>query len=694
MESDNNSNKKTCDQQKNTETPVGTQEKKAEEKAVELREEPVTEQKDVDDDEGPTYSSKWSFLLTTIGFAVGLGNFWRFPMILQDNGGGAFLVPYLIFFLIGGVPLLFMELSLGQMIRKGNIKTWMSLHPSMAGIGVCGMMISFLIQIYYSCVLGWVAYYLGRGTFAPSTTLPWSVCPEGSILNVNSTTNVSSPMVNVTSDGTPICHLNETAKYFWFQSTLHLTPDMSTHGGIQWHIYLSVVVAWALVYLAMCKGLKTFEKAVKFTTVAPIAILVVLLIHALTLNGSFWGIRQLIKPNLEKLMEYDVWVAAASQIFFSLSIGFGGMVAFASKQKRDSNVQQSAWIIACVNSLVSLSAAMIVFSVRGFEAYEPYRKCVFNNMEVLNVSLPENGALTSEMEMEYDGFYNVNPLYNSTENFKVCNATAFLEKTNMGGSGLAFVVFAQTLGTMGVVGRILAPFFFLTLLLLGIASIFGNVEGVLDPLGNLYEIVTGKKFNYRYALTGLVGISIVLNLIFVGGNGSYWLDLFDTYCGNLPLVAVAVTELIALRFFFGFDKLMLGLEKYRPRGNSIFERLSRGFLKITLSGVSLFTLGSVALIKIYEMFTKPKVYGAIDVYNRMAISKIPYGGFHIFVAILLTILCIGAIPAAVIGSRFSKFRRFCNRKVNSDIGPVKMTELEKSTEEDETNCQDVEAGDV
>ena len=79
---------------------------------------------------------------------------------------------------------------------------------------------------------------------------------------------------------------------------------------------------------------------------------------------------------------------------------------------------------------------------------------------------------------------------------------------------------------------------------------------------------------------------------------------------------------------------------------------------------------------------------------QMAISKIPYGGFHIFVAILLTILCIGAIPAAVIGSRFSKFRRFCNRKVNSDIGPVKMTELEKSTEEDETNCQDVEAGDV
>ena len=71
----------------------------------------------------------------------------------------------------------------------------------------------------------------------------------------------------------------------------------------------------------------------------------------------------------------------------------------------------------------------------------------------------------------------------------------------MGGSGLAFVVFAQTLGTMGVVGRILAPFFFLTLLLLGIASIFGNVEGVLDPLGNLYEIVTGKKFNYRYALS-------------------------------------------------------------------------------------------------------------------------------------------------------------------------------------------------
>ena len=106
MESDNNSNKKTCDQQKSTETSVETQENMSESlstskvtegnlskvsgptSSVELREEPVAEQKDVDDDEGPTYSSKWSFLLTTIGFAVGLGNFWRFPMILQDNGGG------------------------------------------------------------------------------------------------------------------------------------------------------------------------------------------------------------------------------------------------------------------------------------------------------------------------------------------------------------------------------------------------------------------------------------------------------------------------------------------------------------------------------------------------------------------------------------------------------------------------------
>ena len=81
------------------------------------------------------------------------------------------------------------------------------------------------------------------------------------------------------------------------------------------------------------------------------------------------------------------------------------------------------------------------------------------------------------------------------------NYASNLLQTKMGGSGLAFVVFAQALGTMGIWGRILAPLFFLTLLLLGKASIFGNVEGVLDPLSNLYEIVTGKKLNYRYALS-------------------------------------------------------------------------------------------------------------------------------------------------------------------------------------------------
>ena len=80
---------------------------------------------------------------------------------------------------------------------------------------------------------------------------------------------------------------------------------------------------------------------------------------------------------MTKLLESDVWVAAASQIFFSLSIGFGGMVAFASKQKRDSNVIQNVLIITTVNCCVSLSTGINVFSVMGSQAYEPYRKCVF-----------------------------------------------------------------------------------------------------------------------------------------------------------------------------------------------------------------------------------------------------------------------------------------------------------------------------
>ncbi|KAI8515178.1 Sodium- and chloride-dependent glycine transporter 2 [Branchiostoma belcheri] len=118
------------------------------------------------------WSNKLDFILSCVGYAVGLGNVWRFPYLAYQNGGGAFLVPYTIMLACAGLPIFFLELAYGQFSSQGPVGVWKAI-PLLQGVGVCMVCVSFLVGIYYNVIIAYALFYL----FASFTSyLPWTDC--------------------------------------------------------------------------------------------------------------------------------------------------------------------------------------------------------------------------------------------------------------------------------------------------------------------------------------------------------------------------------------------------------------------------------------------------------------------------------------------------------------------------------------
>merc|ERR1712223_2078059 len=120
-----------------------------------------------------SWDSNVDFLLSIIGFAVDLANVWRFPYLCYKNGGGAFLIPYVLMLVFGAMPLFYMEVILGQYNRQGPISLW-RICPIFKGVGYCAVFIAYYVSFYYNVIIGWSIYYFGNSL--SSSGLPWSSC--------------------------------------------------------------------------------------------------------------------------------------------------------------------------------------------------------------------------------------------------------------------------------------------------------------------------------------------------------------------------------------------------------------------------------------------------------------------------------------------------------------------------------------
>ncbi|CAH1403428.1 unnamed protein product [Nezara viridula] len=242
---------------------------------------------------------------------------------------------------VGGIPLFYMELALGQFHRKGAITCWARIVPLFKGIGYAVVLIAFYVDFYYNVIIAWALRFF----FASFTDLlPWTTCdntwntPKCRPLDVNiwsTETNIS--ILNITSKNISTTASSSTefasASYEYFTRAileLHRSEGLHDLGAIKWDMALCLLAVYLICYFSLWKGISTSGKVVWFTALFPYAVLLILLVRGITLPGSADGIKYYLSPNFTSITKAEVWVDAATQVFFSLGPGFGVLLAYAS----------------------------------------------------------------------------------------------------------------------------------------------------------------------------------------------------------------------------------------------------------------------------------------------------------------------------------------------------------------------------
>ncbi|XP_048479578.1 sodium-dependent dopamine transporter [Plutella xylostella] len=453
--------------------------------------------------ERETWGKKVDFLLSVIGFAVDLANVWRFPYLCYKNGGGAFLVPYCIMLVVGGIPLFYMELALGQFHRKGAITCWGRLVPLFKGIGYAVVLIAFYVDFYYNVIIAWALRFF----FASFTTmLPWTNCdnewntpacrPFEAIWEQNNITRNGSTLAPPVT--TPF---TSAASEYFNRAILELHGSAGLHdlGAVKWDMALCLLAVYIICYFSLWKGISTSGKVVWFTALFPYAVLLILLVRGVTLPGSANGIRYYLSPNFEAITQPQVWVDAATQVFFSLGPGFGVLLAYASYNKYHNNVYKDAILTSMINSATSFIAGFVIFSVLGYMALASGR-------DVQDVA---------------------------TE-----------------GPGLVFVVYPAAIATMPG-STFWALIFFMMLLTLGLDSSFGGSEAIITALSDEYPPIGRHR---EIFVACLFTLYFFVGLASCTKGGFYFFQLLDRYAAGYSILVAVFFEAIAVSWIYGTER--------------------------------------------------------------------------------------------------------------------------------------------
>ncbi|EZA56881.1 sodium-dependent dopamine transporter isoform X4 [Ooceraea biroi] len=475
------------------------------------------------DDERETWSGKLDFLLSVIGFAVDLANVWRFPYLCYKNGGGAFLVPYCIMLVIGGIPLFYMELALGQFNKRGAITCWGRLVPLLKGIGYAVVLIAFYVDFYYNVIIAWSLRYF----FASfSTMLPWTTCDnawntplcrefdanvsyafEDTVANemnenFGNITRFLDQGSNVAQNIADNHTLYTSAAHEYFNRAileLHESKGLHDLGAIKWDIALCLLVVYLVCYFSLWKGISTSGKVVWFTALFPYAVLLILLIRGITLPGSTEGIRYYLSPNFTVITKAEVWVDAATQVFFSLGPGFGVLLAYASYNKYHNNVYKDALLTSVINSATSFIAGFVIFSVLGYMARA-------------------SGKSIQDVATE--------------------------------GPGLVFIVYPAAIATMPG-SMFWALIFFMMLLTLGLDSSFGGSEAIITALSDEFPLIGNNR---EIFVACLFTLYFLVGLASCSQGGFYFFHLLDRYAAGYSMLIAVLAETIAVSWIYGTDR--------------------------------------------------------------------------------------------------------------------------------------------
>ncbi|MCT2593249.1 sodium-dependent transporter [Streptomyces sp. N2-109] len=400
------------------------------------------------------WGSRTGFLLAAIGSAIGLGNIWRFPAEAYKNGGGAFLLPYLIALLTAGLPLLILEYTVGRKYRRSPPAAFRQLAKPVQVIGWWQVAICFVIATYYSVILAWAVRYVGF-----SVGEQWGDNPEE----------------------------------FLFGDFLQAAETPGDVSGYVAGVFWPLLAVWLVVLVVLAFGVRRgIERANMLFIPLLVIFFAVLVIRALTLDGAAGGLDALFSPDWSALGEGSVWVAAYGQIFFSLSIGFGIMVTYASYLGRRADLSGSALVAGFANSSFEILAGIGVFATLGFMAQA-------------------EGVPVDEVATE--------------------------------GLGLAFVAFPTVISSMPT-GWLFGLLFFVSLAIAGFTSLVSIVQVVV---ASVQDRTGMSRVPAVLSVGGL--IAVVSLLLFSSDNGVWFLDASDHFINQYGIALAALVFVVVVAWW-------------------------------------------------------------------------------------------------------------------------------------------------
>ncbi|XP_069000237.1 solute carrier family 6 member 22, tandem duplicate 2 isoform X1 [Embiotoca jacksoni] len=487
------------------------------------------------------WASKIEFILAVAGHIIGLGNVWRFPYLCYKNGGGVFFIPYILFLFTCGIPLFFLETSLGQYTSQGGITCWRKISPLFEGLGYGSQVVVLYTGVYYIIILAWTFLYLFSSFRAE---LPWATCNNSwntgtkTLFSIHYTYSceLCLPLSSISptsiypfmQDGcfehghnqtSPLLlHGNITSSVveFWERRILGLSGGIDQIGNVRWDLALCLLLAWVLCYFCVWNGVKSTGKVVYFTATFPYGMLLVLLVRGLTLPGAKEGIMFYLYPDPSRLTDPEVWMDAGSQIFYSYGVCTGVLTSLGSYNKYNNNCYRDCVYLCLLNSLTSFIAGFAIFSVLGFMAKE----------QGVDISMVAES-----------------------------------------GPGLAFIAYPRAVALMPL-PQLWAILFFVMIIFLGLDSEFVYQEALVTTISDMYPSFFQNNCHRKLLLLAISIGSFLIGLLMVTEGGLYIFQLFDYYaCSGMTLLLFAVLQSLCIGWVYGADrqydniKDMIG---YRP----------------------------------------------------------------------------------------------------------------------------------
>lgn len=402
----------------------------------------------------PQWKTHIGFLFAAIGSAIGLGNIWRFPYLCYENGGGAFLIPYFIALIVVGIPLMILEIGLGHKMRGSAPASFAGISKKWEWLGWWQVIfVMFGIVLYYSVVIAWCLNY-----FVFSFNLAWGSQPQS----------------------------------FFFDSFLMRNVNPFQLGDFRAPIVCSLFFVWFLNWFIVFKGVqKGLEKANKIFMPLLFFLTAIIVVWSVRLPGAKEGIAQYLTPVWSHLKEPKVWMDAFGQIFFTLSLSFGIMIAYASYLPRKSQIVRDSCLIGFINCFFSVFAGLGVFSILGYMAHT------------------QGG--------DFQGFEAI---------------------------GLAFIAYPKAISTLPYFSSLFGIIFFGTLVIAGLSSAISIIEAFTSAIID--------KFHYprKIVVSVLAVLGFFGSIIFTTQGGLSWLDVVDHFILHYGLVVTAIFECILIGWIY------------------------------------------------------------------------------------------------------------------------------------------------